>query len=147
MMKYGVQKMVESKINGTVVNISSVTAKMGNIGQSNYAPSKAGVESMTRVAAKEFARYGVRVNCVIPGFINTPMTETVPDKVKDLVTSQIAMRRFGEVNEIADAIAFLGNFINYNFNENFIINFDLFAASDKASYVTGTSLEVSGGMI
>jgi 17beta-estradiol 17-dehydrogenase / 3alpha(17beta)-hydroxysteroid dehydrogenase (NAD+) / 3-oxoacyl-[acyl-carrier protein] reductase alpha subunit len=66
-MKHAVQKMVEAQVGGSVVNISSVTAKMGNIGQSNYAPSKAAVESMTRVAAKEFARYGVRVNCVIPG--------------------------------------------------------------------------------
>lgn len=110
-MKHAIQKMVESKVCGSVVNISSVTAKMGNIGQANYAPSKAGVESMTRVAAKEFARYGVRVNCIIPGFINTPMTETVPDKVKDLVISQIAMRRFGEPEEIADAIAFLGKLL------------------------------------
>lgn len=65
--KQAVQKMIEHKVGGAVVNISSVTAKMGNIGQSNYAPSKAAVESLTRVSAKEFAKHGIRVNCVIPG--------------------------------------------------------------------------------
>lgn len=59
--------MIEHKVGGAVVNISSVTAKMGNIGQSNYAPSKAAVESLTRVSAREFAKHGIRVNCVIPG--------------------------------------------------------------------------------
>lgn len=117
--------MVDYKVGGAIVNISSVTAKMGNMGQSNYAPSKAAVETLTRVAAKEFAKFGIRVNTVIPGFINTPMTATVPDKVKDLVRSQIAMRRFGEPEEVSDTIAFL--------------------SSDKSSFVTGASIEVSGG--
>jgi 17beta-estradiol 17-dehydrogenase/3alpha(17beta)-hydroxysteroid dehydrogenase (NAD+) len=126
-MKHAVQKMIEHQVCGAVVNISSVTAKMGNIGQSNYAPSKAAVETLTRVGAKEFAKHGIRVNCVIPGFINTPMTQSLPDKVKDLVTKSIALRRFGEPVEIADTVAFL--------------------ASDKSSYMTGATVEVSGGMI
>lgn len=66
-MKHAVQKMCDYKIGGSVVNISSITAKIGNIGQSNYAPSKAGVECLTRVASKEFAKFGIRVNSVIPG--------------------------------------------------------------------------------
>jgi len=117
--------MSEFKISGSIVNISSITARMGNMGQSNYAPSKAGVETLSRVAAKEFAKFGIRVNTVIPGFINTPMTETVPDKVKDIILHSIALRRFGEPEEVSDTIAFL--------------------ASDKSSFVTGASIEVSGG--
>lgn len=124
-MKHVVQKMVDYKVGGAIVNISSITAKMGNMGQCNYAPSKAAVETLTRVAAKEFAKYGIRVNTVIPGFINTPMTASVPDKVKDMIIKQIALRRFGEPEEVSDTIAFL--------------------ASDKSSFVTGAAIEVSGG--
>lgn len=124
-MKHAVQKMIEHKVGGSIVNISSVTAKMGNMGQCNYAPSKAAVETLTRVASKEFAKFGIRVNTVIPGFINTPMTEAVPEKVKELIIKQIAMHRFGEPEEVSDTIAFL--------------------ASDKSSFVTGASIEVSGG--
>jgi 17beta-estradiol 17-dehydrogenase / 3alpha(17beta)-hydroxysteroid dehydrogenase (NAD+) / 3-oxoacyl-[acyl-carrier protein] reductase alpha subunit len=124
-MKNVVQKMVEHKVGGAIVNISSVTAKMGNMGQCNYAPSKAAVETLTRVAAKEFAKYGIRVNTVVPGFIHTPMTEAVPDKVKEMIVKQIAMRRFGYPEEVSDTIAFL--------------------SSDKSSFVTGASIEVSGG--
>lgn len=124
-MKHAVQKMVEFKVGGSIINISSVTAKMGNMGQANYAPSKAAVETLTRVASKEFAKFGIRVNTVIPGFINTPMTQTVPEKVKEMIVKQIAMRRFGEPEEVSDTIAFL--------------------ASDKSSFVTGASIEVSGG--
>jgi len=124
-MKHVVQRMIEHKVGGTIVNISSVTAKMGNMGQCNYAPSKAAVETLTRVASKEFAKFGIRVNTVIPGFINTPMTAAVPDKVKELIVKQIAMRRFGDPEEVSDTIAFL--------------------ASDKSSFVTGASIEVSGG--
>jgi len=124
-MKHVVQKMIEHKVGGTIVNISSITAKMGNMGQCNYAPSKAAVETLTRVAAKEFAKFGIRVNTVIPGFINTPMTASVPEKVKEMIMKTIALKRFGEPEEVSDTIAFL--------------------ASDKSSYVTGASIEVSGG--
>lgn len=126
-MKHAVKKMIDYKVGGSIINISSITARMGNIGQGNYAPSKAAVESLTRVGAKEFAKYGIRVNTVIPGFINTPMTESVPDKVKEMITQTIALRRFGEPEEIADTIAFL--------------------ASDKSEFITGSSVEVSGGQI
>lgn len=126
-MKYTAQKMIEHKLGGSMINISSVVARLGNMGQCNYAPSKAGVESLTRVASKEFAKFGIRVNTVIPGFVKTPMTEAIPEKVRDLMLSTIALKRFGEPEEISDTIAFL--------------------ASDKSSFVTGASIEVSGGQM
>lgn len=126
-MKHTVKRMSDYKVGGSIVNISSVTAKIGNMGQANYAPSKAGVETLTRVAAKEFAKFGIRVNAVVPGFINTQMTETVPEKVKEIMLNSIAMRRFGEPEEVSETIAFL--------------------ASDKSSFITGASIEVSGGQV
>lgn len=125
-MKHAAQRMIDYKLGGTMINISSITARIGNMGQCNYAPSKAAVECLSRVAAKEFARYGIRVNTVVPGFINTPMTVSVPEKVKEIITQNIAMRRFGEPEEVSDTIAFL--------------------ASDKSEYITGASIEVSGGL-
>lgn len=110
---------------GSMVNVSSIVARTGNMGQSNYSPSKAGVEAMTKVVAREFGRYNIRVNAVVPGFIQTPMTGTVPQKVKDMIIMQCALRRFGNPEEVAEVIAFL--------------------ASDKSSYVNGTSVEVTGG--
>lgn len=88
--------MVEHNGGGSIVNVSSIVARSGNIGQSNYSPSKAGVEAMTKVVAREFGRYNIRVNAVVPGFIETPMTETIPQKVKDMVIMQCALRRFGK---------------------------------------------------
>lgn len=126
-MKHSAQKMIDYKLGGSIVNISSVVARLGNIGQCNYAPSKAAVESLTRVSSKEFAKFGIRVNTVIPGFIKTPMTQSIPDKVKDLMLSTIALRRFGDAEEVSDAIAFL--------------------ASDKSAFITGASVEVTGGQM
>jgi 17beta-estradiol 17-dehydrogenase / 3alpha(17beta)-hydroxysteroid dehydrogenase (NAD+) / 3-oxoacyl-[acyl-carrier protein] reductase alpha subunit len=126
-MKHSAQKMIEHKVGGSIVNISSIVARIGNIGQCNYAPSKAAVEALTRVASKEFAKFGIRVNTVIPGFIATPMTEKIPDKVKELMLQTIALKRFGDPEEISDAIAFL--------------------ASDKSSFITGASIEASGGQM
>lgn len=117
--------MVDHNITGSMINVSSIVARTGNMGQSNYSPSKAGVEAMTKVVAREFGRYNIRVNAVVPGFIETPMTETIPQKVKDMVIMQCALRRFGKPEEIAEVIAFL--------------------ASDKSSYINGTSIEVTGG--
>uniref|UniRef100_A0A1L8DIW5 (3R)-3-hydroxyacyl-CoA dehydrogenase n=1 Tax=Nyssomyia neivai TaxID=330878 RepID=A0A1L8DIW5_9DIPT len=119
------KSMMEQGVSGSIVNLSSIVAKSGNIGQANYSASKAGVEAMTRVAAKEFGKFNIRVNAILPGFINTPMTETVPQKVKDIIVQQTALKRFGEPEEIAEVIAFL--------------------ASDKSSYVTGASIDVLGG--
>ena len=111
---------------GSIVNISSIVGKTGNIGQAAYASSKAGVVGMTKSLAKEWAQGGVRVNAVLPGFVASPMTEAVPDKVLAMMEAQIPVGRVGQPEEIAAAVEFLG--------------------SDDASYITGTTLEVTGGL-
>ncbi|XP_023215722.1 estradiol 17-beta-dehydrogenase 8-like [Centruroides sculpturatus] len=119
--------MIQEKVtNGCIVNISSVVGKVGNMGQCNYAASKAGVEALTKSAAKELARYGIRCNAVMPGFIDTPMVSTVPEKVMDNILKQTPLRRKGKPEEIADVCAFL--------------------ASCKSSYITGEIIQVSGGL-
>uniref|UniRef100_A0A336M7G9 (3R)-3-hydroxyacyl-CoA dehydrogenase n=1 Tax=Culicoides sonorensis TaxID=179676 RepID=A0A336M7G9_CULSO len=124
-MQYFAKAMVDYKVQGSIINLSSIVARNGNMGQSNYAPSKAGVEALTKVAAKEFGKFNIRVNAVVPGFIESPMTDVVPDEAKKAFATQCAMHRLGQPEEVAEAIAFL--------------------ASDKASYVNGCTLEVNGG--
>ncbi|XP_045476474.1 estradiol 17-beta-dehydrogenase 8 [Harmonia axyridis] len=120
--------MVEHQVpKGTVINVGSIVGKNGNIGQSNYAASKAGVEVMTKTAAKELGREGIRVNAILPGFVTTPMTDLVPDKLKEVFASKIPLSRFGTPEEIAEVISFL--------------------ASDKSSYISGASIDVNGGMV
>ncbi|GAA6234395.1 estradiol 17-beta-dehydrogenase 8-like [Lates japonicus] len=111
---------------GSIVTVGSIVGKVGNIGQVNYAASKAGVEGLTRTAAKELSRFGIRCNCVLPGFISTPMTDKVPDKVITKMKSLVPMGRMGESAEVADVCAFL--------------------ASDDSRYITGASIEVTGGL-
>lgn len=111
--------------NSSIINLGSIIGKVGNIGQVNYAASKAGVEAMTKTAAKEFGKFGIRANCILPGFIDTPMTETVPQKVRDIMMMQCPLRRFGRPEEVAEVISFL--------------------ASDRSSYINGASIEVTGG--
>lgn len=126
MMKNFANAMVEHNVSeGSIINLGSIVGKIGNVGQVNYSASKAGVEAMTRTASKEFGKFQIRVNSVLPGFINTPMTETVPQKVKDIMVMQCALRRFGKPEEVAEVIAFL--------------------ASNKSSYINGISIEVTGG--
>ena len=110
----------------SIVNVSSIVAKTGNLGQTNYAASKCGVIGLTKSAAKELAHFGVRVNCVLPGFTDTPMVEAVPDKVVAMMLATVPLGRLGRPEEIAEAAAFLG--------------------SDAASYITGQAIEVTGGM-
>lgn len=112
---------------GNIINISSVVGIMGNAGQSNYVASKAGIIGLTKSLAKEFGARGVRVNAVAPGFIQTKMTDDLPDEVKDNYLSQIPLKAFGSAKDIADACFFL--------------------SSDNASYITGQVLSVNGGMI
>jgi len=114
---------------GSIVNISSIVGEKGNVGQTNYAATKGGVISMTYTWAKELARKGanIRVNAVAPGFIKTPMTEKIPEKVLENIVSKVTLKRMGESEEVANAVLFL--------------------ASDEASYVTGHVLDVNGGTV
>ena len=110
---------------GAIVNMSSISGKVGNFGQTNYSAAKAGIVGMTKAAAKELARYGVRVNAIQPGLIRTAMTEAMPQKAWDAKMTEIPMARAGEPAEVAAVAAFL--------------------SSDLSSYMTGTVLEVTGG--
>jgi 3-oxoacyl-[acyl-carrier protein] reductase len=111
---------------GSVVNISSVIAHIGNPGQANYAASKAGLEAMTRSLAAELASRSIRVNSVAPGFIGTDMTEGLKEEAKASILAKIPLSRMGDPVEIAHPVAFL--------------------LSDEASYITGQTLHVNGGM-
>jgi len=113
--------------NARIINISSVVGLMGNAGQANYAASKAGLIGFTKSCAKEFAKSGVTVNAIAPGFITTDMTDELSDKVKEAIKSNIPMGELGEVDDIAGAVAYL--------------------ASPGARYVTGQVLTVDGGMV
>jgi 3-oxoacyl-[acyl-carrier protein] reductase len=112
---------------GVILNASSVVAANGNFGQTNYVATKAGVIGMTKVWARELGRKGIRVNAVAPGFINTRMTDTIPDKVIEMLLEKVSMNRMGEPEEIANAYLFL--------------------ASDEASYINGHVLAVDGGTV
>ncbi|MBR1836002.1 MAG: 3-oxoacyl-[Kiritimatiellae bacterium] len=112
---------------GSIVNIASVVGLMGNAGQANYSASKGGLVALTKTAARELGGRGIRVNAVAPGFINSKMTEVLPDAVKQQMLSIVPLKKFGEVSDVAKAVAFL--------------------ASDAASYVTGQVLSVNGGML
>lgn len=116
--------MREAK-SGSIINISSMSGKVGNPGQTNYSAAKAGIVGMTKAAAKELAHHGVRVNAIQPGLIRTPMTEAMSPEAYAATEATIPMRRAGEPEEIAKVVAFL--------------------ASDLSSYMTGAVLEVSGG--
>lgn len=111
---------------GRIINITSVVAETGNAGQANYVASKAGLIGLTRAIAVEVASRSITVNAVAPGFIETPMTDPLPQELKDKMRSLIPLGRFGKDREIASAVVFL--------------------ASDEAAYITGQVLDVNGGM-
>merc|ERR1712215_207386 len=118
--------MKDQQLSGSIVNIASIVGKTGNIGQANYTASKAGVIGFTKTAAKELGRFGIRVNVILPGFIKTPMTDVVPDKVKVGILTQIPLGDFGDPIDIAEAAGFL--------------------ACERSKYITGASFDVNGGM-
>lgn len=122
--KYASMLMREQK-SGSIVNISSISGKVGNAGQTNYSAAKAGIVGLTKAAAKELAYLGVRVNAVQPGLIRTAMTEAMRPDIFEQRVADIPMGRAGEPEEVANAVLFL--------------------ASDLSSYMTGTVLEVTGG--
>jgi 3-oxoacyl-[acyl-carrier protein] reductase len=110
---------------GAIINISSISGKVGLMGQTNYSAAKAGIIGMTKAAAKEVAHLGVRINAIQPGLIRSAMTEAMPQKIWDAKLAEVPMGRAGEPSEIASVAVFL--------------------ASDLSSYMTGTVLEVTGG--
>jgi 3-oxoacyl-[acyl-carrier protein] reductase len=112
---------------GRIINISSVVALTGNVGQSSYCASKAGIIGMTRALAQEVASIGITVNCVAPGFIISNMTDKISEKYRSAILQKIPMGRFGEAEDVAQAVAYL--------------------ASSQARYVTGQTLHINGGML
>ena len=111
---------------GRIINISSVVAEMGNAGQANYVAAKAGLIGLTKAIAMEIASRNITVNAVAPGFVETPMTDVLPEKVKEDLKTRIPLGRMGSPRDVAAAIVFL--------------------ASDEAAYITGHVLDVNGGM-
>jgi len=123
--KAAVKHMMKSK-RGRIVNIASVVGEMGNAGQANYAASKAGIIGLTKSIAREYAQRGINVNAIAPGYIETPMTEALAEKVKEELKAQIPMARLGTPLDVANAVFFL--------------------VSDASSYITGHVLNVNGGI-
>ena len=125
MMKFATAVMMKQR-HGSIVNVSSVAGLYGNPGQVNYSASKAAIIGMTKTVAKEFGSRNIRCNAVAPGLIRTPMTDVLSDEVKAKMLDAVAMKRYGEPEEIASVVSFL--------------------VSDDASYVTGQVIEISGGL-
>ena len=121
-----VSKIMLKQRSGRIINVSSVVGASGNPGQANYVASKAGIIGLTKAVAKELASRNISVNAVAPGFIETDMTASMPDKAREAMVAQIPLGRAGTAQDIASAVVFL--------------------ASDQAAYITGQVIHVSGGM-
>ena len=122
-----VAKLMVKQRSGRIINMTSVSGVTGNVGQANYAAAKAGVIGLTKTCAKELAARGITVNAVAPGFIETAMTDVLPEKIKEGIAATVPLGRMGQPEEIAGVVTFL--------------------ASDFASYITGQVLNVDGGMV
>ncbi|NBK96496.1 MAG: 3-oxoacyl-[acyl-carrier-protein] reductase [Clostridia bacterium] len=122
-----VSKVMMKQRSGSIINMASVIGLVGNIGQANYAASKAGIIGLTKASAKELAARGIRVNAIAPGFIDTEMTQILSDDVKAKIMESIPLKQFGSVEDVANMVVFL--------------------ASDKSRYVSGQVLNVDGGMV
>tara|TARA_Y100000816_G_scaffold163356_1_gene116913 strand:- start:224 stop:961 length:738 start_codon:yes stop_codon:yes gene_type:complete len=120
-----IKKMLKSK-NGKIINITSVVAHSGNIGQANYAASKAGIIAMSKSLALEYGKKNIKVNCVSPGFIISDMTDKISDQHTELLKSRISLNKFGNPEDVANTIAFL--------------------SSNLSDYITGETIHVNGGM-
>jgi len=125
MSKFAIKKMLKNK-SGKIVNITSVVGHTGNLGQTNYTASKAGIVAMSKSLAIEYAKKNININCISPGFIKTAMTDKIDDKFKEIIISKIPSARLGEPDDIANAVLFL--------------------SSDESSYINGETLHVNGGM-
>ena len=122
-----VAKLMVKQRSGRIINMTSVSGVTGNVGQANYAAAKAGVIGFTKTCAKELAARGITVNAIAPGFIETAMTDVLPEKIKEGIAATVPLGRMGQPEEIAGVVTFL--------------------ASDFARYITGQVLNVDGGMV
>jgi len=123
--KYAIKKMLKNKY-GRIVNITSIVGHTGNLGQSNYSASKAGIVAMSKSLATEYAKKNITINCVSPGFIQSNMTDNIVESIKAVLTSRIPMSKLGTGEDVSNSVAFL--------------------SSDAASYITGETIHVNGGM-
>lgn len=125
-IKAAARPMMKQK-RGSIINIASVSGVMGNAGQANYSASKAGLIGLTKTTAKEFAKKGIRANAVAPGFIESAMTDKLPENVRTQYLESIPLMKFGKTDDVANVVAFL--------------------ASDMSSYVTGQIINIDGGLV
>ncbi len=123
--KFAIKKMLKNK-KGKLINITSVVGHTGNLGQSNYTASKAGIVAMSKSLAIEYAKKNININCISPGFIKTAMTDKIDEKFKEIIISKIPSARLGEPEDVANAVIFL--------------------ASPYSDYINGETLHVNGGM-
>ena len=123
--KYSIKKMLKNK-SGKIINITSVVGHTGNVGQANYAASKAGIVAMSKSLAIEYAKKNINVNCISPGFISTAMTDKIDEKFKETIISKIPSNRLGKPEDVANAVIFL--------------------CSNLSDYINGETIHVNGGM-
>ncbi len=123
--KFSIKKMLKNK-SGKIINITSVVGHTGNIGQSNYTASKAGIIAMSKSLAIEYAKKNININCISPGFIQTAMTDKLDQKFKETIISKIPSGRLGQPKDVANAVLFL--------------------ASNQSNYINGETLHINGGM-